>query len=68
MEQHNNIDLLLTLQPHGWTSCLICDNDRRLQKIQVLLRNKSFSENRAKDFPYQEFHAFERIVKVFLNL
>ncbi|NDV60542.1 hypothetical protein [Bacteroides sp. 519] len=152
------IDLLLTLQPHGWSSCLIGDKNKRyeflvthvfsnpysdliqvlselingqqsatllwydepgghriefmvrqenvlvsidefpqlcyeepksyqlvfefemelkqlialfyfqLQKTEFLLRYKSFSENRAEYFPYQEFCTFKRIAKTFLEL
>ncbi|WP_338792576.1 hypothetical protein [Bernardetia sp. MNP-M8] len=40
----------------------------QLQKTHFLLQDKQFSENRQKDFPFQEFHKFEKTVKQFLNL
>ncbi|TAE69513.1 MAG: hypothetical protein EAZ85_12915 [Bacteroidetes bacterium] len=40
----------------------------QLQKTYFLLRDKQFSENRAKNFPFQEFHKFEKLVKPFLGL
>ena len=40
----------------------------QLQKTHFLLRDKQFSENRAKNFPFQEFHKFEKLAKPFLDL
>jgi hypothetical protein len=39
----------------------------QLQKTYLLLRDKQFSENRANDFPFQEFHKFEKLAKPFLD-
>ncbi|SIS38174.1 hypothetical protein SAMN05421768_10670 [Chryseobacterium joostei] len=40
----------------------------QLQKTRILLLDKNFAENRERDFPFQEFHKFERLVKQFLDL
>ena len=40
----------------------------QLQKTHFLLQDKKFSENRAKNFPFQEFHKFEKLAKSFLDL
>ena len=34
----------------------------QLRKIYLLLKDKKFAENRANDFPYQEFRKFELLV------
>lgn len=39
----------------------------QLQKTHFLLRDKYFSENRAKDFPFLEFYNFEKLAKPFLD-
>jgi hypothetical protein len=40
----------------------------QLQKTHLLLRDKEFSENRAINFPFQEFHKFEKLAKLFLGI
>ena len=39
----------------------------QLKKTAFLLQNKEFAETRAKDFPFQEFHKFERLIKQYLD-
>lgn len=40
----------------------------QLKKTHFLLRDKQFSENRIHDFPFQEFHKFEKTAKQFLDI
>lgn len=40
----------------------------QLKKTHFLLRDKQFSENRSHDFPFQEFHKFEKTAKQFLDI
>lgn len=40
----------------------------QLQKIRILFLDHDFAENRESNFPFQEFHKFEKLVKQFLDL
>lgn len=40
----------------------------QLQKTHLLLQDKEFSESRTTNFPFQEFHKFEKLAKLFLDI
>ncbi|MDH4473665.1 MAG: hypothetical protein QE487_13730 [Fluviicola sp.] len=40
----------------------------QLHKTYVLLRDSEFAKNRMNDFPFREFHQFEKLASYFLQL
>ena len=40
----------------------------QLQKTHLLLQDRQFAKDRVKDFPFQEFHQFDRLAKPYINL